>query len=104
MIERDLFVGIVAIAAGVFVVAGGATGHERFMQAMMPQLLVYRFGAIVARSIVIVVGVAFLTLGLFILRGEYLAESGRGDPADLIRSGKPAFAVAGWSRCDEPEC
>gem|GEM_PF-6574729 len=102
--ERDLFVGLVAVVTGVILLVGGATGYDRMMQATLPQLLVYRFGMVAARGLVVFAGILFIVLGLFLMRGGTKSGSRDGQVLTSVWYGRPVLAGVGWSRSDEPEC
>ncbi len=99
MIDRDVFVGLVSVGAGLYVLAGALFGHERMLEARLPGMLARQFGAFTARCLLVATGTLFIVLGLFLLRPLFGMQSSSSfwhEPrnAGPVQDPGPAIALA----------
>jgi hypothetical protein len=66
---QDLFVGAVALALGIAIIAGSAMEADWLMQRRLARLLVERLGQRTARIVLGVVGAALIALGALVASG-----------------------------------
>lgn len=68
MIDRDTFVGVVSVGAGLFVLASALFGQDRLLEARVPALLARQLGEFATRCFLIATGLLFVAIGVYLLR------------------------------------
>jgi len=66
---QDIVVGLVAMAAGLFLVIVGVGDIQRYFQSWKTRWLDQRLGHLAARVIVALLGILLILLGIAIMRG-----------------------------------
>lgn len=105
MIDRDLFVGLVSIGAGIFVLAGSLFRHEDMLKGTVPAAVAALLGPVPARCLLAATGVVFVGIGIMIIR-PVLARAPRGPVGEKSaieqaqRKGPPETGVSRAGCCD----
>ena len=77
MIERDLFVGIVAVGLGIFVAGSALLNTTGFSRFWLSRRMEKQWGPLVARGVGLLVGVLVAILGVLLSMGMLPARNSR---------------------------